>query len=281
MGCFGCLGCLLIPIWLIYLIFKTDPQKKIKELVHLNHDINERIYACILRNIQILYTKEKQCTYTDDYGNIKIAGFEKEFEYFIRNVICDYIGGEEGILFEYDVYDVYNLFYDRCYLIYIIVIHHSLYGGFEADFTGIGGTVRKYMADNAIEFPKLYSLPTSVSLDTVMTGEDYEFYIQKMIEDEGFSVKRTPITGDQGVDLIVQTQNGKVAIQCKYYSSKVGNKAVQEVNAGKDFYDCLYAAVVSNASYTVHARRLAHTLGVRLCNEDSLISVLKEIDKNG
>ena len=277
------MGCLffLVIIFLIFHAIKIELSNNSDERIDLNHDINERIYACILKNIQIIYTKEKQCTYTDDYGNIKITGFEKEFEYFIRNVICDYIGGEEGILLEYDVYDVYNLFYDRCYLIYIIVKYHSLYDEFESDFTGIGGTVRKFMADNNIEFPKLYSLHTPTSLDNVMTGEDYEFYIQNMVEDEGFFVKRTPITGDQGVDLIVQTQNGKVAIQCKYYSSKVGNKAVQEVNAGKDFYDCLYAAVVSNASYTVHARRLAHTLDVRLCNEDSLISALKEIDKNG
>jgi HJR/Mrr/RecB family endonuclease len=59
-----------------------------------------------------------------------------------------------------------------------------------------------------------------------------------------------------------------VAIQCKFQSTPVGNDAVQEAIAAKQFFDCHGAAVMSNQSFTPSARRLADKCGVRLMTVD-------------
>lgn len=284
----GC-GCLIVIIafigWAITSFFEYNSknEEERKEVGDsLNEDINDLIYVCILEHLSTLVEKERQCTYEDDYGNIKIDGFDNEFEYFIKNVIYKQFVAlkAETYITDIEEYGAFDLFFKRCMLIYEIAKIHAAHEEYASDFTGFGGKVRKYAAENSIEFPHLPDSKQSVSLSEIATGEDYENYIKDRLEEEGFSAKLTPATGDQGVDLIVQTSNGKVAVQCKYYSSKVGNQAVQEVNAGKVFYNCSYAAVVSNNGYTPAARKLAYSLGVCLCNENSLISLLKEIDAN-
>jgi restriction system protein len=98
----------------------------------------------------------------------------------------------------------------------------------------------------------------------VKNGIDYENYVEKYLQNLGYNVIRTPKTGDQGVDLIAEKNGDRKAIQCKYYSRPVGNKAVQEVIAGTNFYQCISAAVISNASFTKSARKLAENSNVKL-----------------
>lgn len=100
----------------------------------------------------------------------------------------------------------------------------------------------------------------------VKNGIDYENFVEKYLQNLGYNVIRTPKTGDQGVDLIAEKDNDRKAIQCKYYSRPVGNKAVQEVIAGANFYQCTSAAVISNSSFTKSAQQLAQNSNVELFN---------------
>ena len=88
---------------------------------------------------------------------------------------------------------------------------------------------------------------------------------------------KTAATGDQGVDLIATKNRVKVAIQCKRYSGSVGNAAVQEVSAGKDYWHCQHAVVVSNSNYTPSAKNLANKLSVKLIHHNEINDLYKEI----
>lgn len=77
-------------------------------------------------------------------------------------------------------------------------------------------------------------------------------------------------SGDQGVDVVAKKKDKTIAIQCKKYSQPVGNKAVQEVIAGKDYYGADFAVVVSNASFTPSARKLASKCNVILLDVNQL-----------
>lgn len=94
---------------------------------------------------------------------------------------------------------------------------------------------------------------------TIETGEDYEGYIQQLIQENvpGVTIQLTPKTGDQGADLIVCGSKVKIVVQAKYYGGKVGNTAVQEVTAAKSYYRADVSIVVTNSEYTDSARRLA------------------------
>ncbi|MDP1665018.1 MAG: restriction endonuclease [Methylobacter sp.] len=73
------------------------------------------------------------------------------------------------------------------------------------------------------------------------------------------------------VDIIANKDGIKLALQCKYYSSPVGNKAVQEIFASLSFYGPDYGAVISNSTYTKAAQALANSAGIKLLHHSDAI----------
>lgn len=98
-----------------------------------------------------------------------------------------------------------------------------------------------------------------------MTGHEYERVVARYLQRHGYyGVEVTRGSGDFGVDIIVHRGLTKYAVQCKYYSSPVSLGAVQEVVAGKAYYGCDSAIVVTNSTFTAAAKELATQNGVRL-----------------
>ena len=109
-----------------------------------------------------------------------------------------------------------------------------------------------------------------------MAGHDFEYLCADILKRNGFSrVKVTQGSGDQGIDIIAYKNGLKYGIQCKRYSKNVGNKAVQEVYAGKTFYSCDVAAVITNQYFTKSALELAERNGVLLWDRNQLNKFIK------
>ncbi len=102
---------------------------------------------------------------------------------------------------------------------------------------------------------------------------EFEYKCAEILQKSGWQAHATQASGDQGVDVVGEKNGIKVVIQCKLYSKPVGNKAVQEVFSGKDYYNADYAAVVSNQAYTASARQLAHKCGVLLLSYEDLSDI--------
>lgn len=109
-------------------------------------------------------------------------------------------------------------------------------------------------------------LPDVASSD----GGSLEHACLLALQDAGWSATLTPATGDQGVDILAKKNEISVAIQCKNYRAPVGNGAVQEVHAGKSFYEADVAAVVSPSGYTPSATQLAKKLRVLLLDHTAI-----------
>lgn len=113
-----------------------------------------------------------------------------------------------------------------------------------------------------------------------MTGEDFELYVAQLLGNIGFyNIQNTKGSGDQGVDILAEKEGMKYAFQCKRYDKPVGNKAVQEVFAGKFFYHCHVAVVVTNNYFTQSAKELAHQNGVVLWDRDYLQNIVNYTGK--
>ncbi len=109
-----------------------------------------------------------------------------------------------------------------------------------------------------------------------MEGHDFEYFCADILRKNGFeSVKVTPGSGDQGIDIIAIKDGVKYGIQCKCYSSDIGNKAVQEAFSGAKFYDCHVPAVITNRYFTKSANELAKKNGVLLWDRDKLNELIK------
>lgn len=96
-------------------------------------------------------------------------------------------------------------------------------------------------------------------------GEWYEMECCRMLKKRKYrKIKTTKVTGDQGADILAWRHGKSYAIQCKYYSSNVGNKAVQEAHAARGYYECDCAIVISSSGFTKSAKDLAEKLDIRL-----------------
>ena len=103
-----------------------------------------------------------------------------------------------------------------------------------------------------------------------MTGIEYEHFCAEQLRSHGWETNISQASNDQGADIIAQKGNVTAAVQCKKYSSPVGNKAVQEAHASISFYDAQYGVVVTNSSFTPSAKRLAKSTGVILLHHSEL-----------
>ncbi len=123
------------------------------------------------------------------------------------------------------------------------------------------------IVDNRHLIPYSRNNISQVKEDSVgqMSGYDFEQFCSEMLRKNGFTdVDVTPKSGDQGVDILAVKDGVKYAIQCKYYSSSVGNSSVQEVHAGKNYYNCHVGVVMTNSEFTPGAISLAAATGVLL-----------------
>jgi len=106
-------------------------------------------------------------------------------------------------------------------------------------------------------------------------GIKFENHCMEILKQNGWEVKETPSTGDQGVDLIASIDGLRICIQCKDHEKAIGNKAVQEISAGKLFWKGTHAILVSKSGFTKSAQQLAKSNKVVLINEYQL----KDLEK--
>nr|WP_235032896.1 restriction endonuclease [Enterococcus sp. CSURQ0835] len=115
-----------------------------------------------------------------------------------------------------------------------------------------------------------------------MDGIAFENYTAKLLEFSGFeNIQVSQASNDQGIDVFAEKNGLKYGIQCKCYSSPVGNKAVQEVIAGALFFKLDERIVLTNNFFTPSAKDLARKTNVVLWDQLSLknmISIAISID---
>lgn len=126
----------------------------------------------------------------------------------------------------------------------------------------------------AAEFEK-NELPST----TTIIGIEFENSLRDTLIDEipDVVVETTPVTGDHGADLLIRVGSVRIAIQAKRYTGVVGNAAVQEIFAAKQFYDADFAMVVTTSRFTNPAKVLAEKLEVTLATENDFIQKIRRL----
>ncbi len=187
---------------------------------------------------RLLSVKRNQLVAHDGYGNYRLQPWIDHVDYFIDNVIL-----REA---------------RRCGL----VVDHVTKG------TAPWSRIRKVLLRTLQAEDD--ATADCVSDADIVSGEHYETLCRNLLQGCGWSVETTPMTGDQGADLIAEAHGRRVVIQCKFHAKPIGNKAVQEAFAGLGFHGGDDAAVVSNTSYTRSAHQLGAANGVLLLHHDQL-----------
>lgn len=110
-----------------------------------------------------------------------------------------------------------------------------------------------------------------------MEGHDFEQFCAKLLSNHGFcEVEVTKGSGDYGIDILAEKDGVTYAIQCKRYTSPVGVKAIQEAYTGRDFYDRMVGAVMTNQYFTKPAVEAAKKLKILLWDGGYLGEMVEE-----
>lgn len=118
---------------------------------------------------------------------------------------------------------------------------------------------------------------TSIDIKSVddMDGVHFEMFCRDILLKNGFTnVETTQSSGDHGIDILAEKDDISYAIQCKCYSSNIGNAAVQQAHTGKSIYQKDIAVVLTNQYFTEQAKSEAAVLGVKLWDRDKLTSLI-------
>lgn len=246
-----------IDVWIRQKHFEDDVERVLTKM-------NSEMLPLITPHLSTLLKKRKRMLIKDDYGFIDDKNWQDELDYFLNRAIIPHIKETrldaavcERFLRvannttdkdekEDDFLDVELQFVDR----YIKLQIDGL-----LDFSIDDGTLDKN---------------TDISL---LDPIEYEHFCADLLKENGWNVQVTKASGDQGIDILAEKDGFLLALQCKKYSSPVGNKAVQEAHSGGTFYEANAFAVVSPVEYTSSARELANSLNVHLFHHDDLATL--------
>ena len=236
---------LLIFVLFIFLsaVLVSDETIAAKAGTKLDKSIAKKIGLATEEHIDIL-VKNRLCMVSKDaYGVIHEEKWQNECHYFLNKVVTKSLNEEE--------LNRYN-FYDNETRAHIGTIVDDIV------------VVKQQEVEREMEF------------SDEMDPHHYEQFCALLARKCGWNAITTSGSGDQGADIIARKDGRSVVIQCKKYSKPVGNKAVQEVIAAREFTQTDSAAVVSNSTYTKSAKALAHASQVHLWHHVDLL----KMDKN-
>ena len=118
-----------------------------------------------------------------------------------------------------------------------------------------------------------------MSLDRLdhMEGHDFEYFCADLLVRNSYNnVEVTKDSGDHGIDILAEKDDITYAIQCKCYSSNIGNAAIQQAHTGKSIYHKDIAVVLTNQYFTAQAQEEANALGVKLWDRDKLQDLIEK-----
>lgn len=110
-----------------------------------------------------------------------------------------------------------------------------------------------------------------------MDGHEFEYFCAELLERQGFTdVEVTRGSGDFGVDILAEKDGVTYAVQCKRYQGSVGVDAVLQTYAGRDYYDRMVGAVMTNQYFTTPATKAAEKLRILLWDRGYMDSMMED-----
>lgn len=116
-----------------------------------------------------------------------------------------------------------------------------------------------------------------------MSGIEFERFCAELLVKCGYSnVRLTTCSGDQGIDVLAEKDELKWGFQCKRWGleTHIGNDVIHKTFAGKAFYHCDIAAVITTTTFTRKAEEYARETGIILWGRDKLYDMLKKANYN-
>lgn len=108
-------------------------------------------------------------------------------------------------------------------------------------------------------FSHLYTLK---DIDNLKGWYDFEIFVAKIFEQNGYYVYHTRKTNDGGKDIIVEKNNIKIYIECKYWNAHnaIGREAIQKLVGAAIMDDVQNAIFITTSGYNQNAITAANMI---------------------
>ena len=277
---------LLIILTTIFISYNKISKKKKLQLCLESNFFIEEIKKTIERNKFNLLEERKRLKSIDAYGNENLKRWfgkppinKKEIKFDISQ---NGYGFKEGIPYFWfreilKSFESIDIFFSKWehYIRINPTIRDEILGKdrklqFEDWYLFIASMVEKSCINLIDEYKYENNLNNQ-------KGIAFENQCMKILISKGWRVEETPKSGDQGIDLIASIEKYRLCIQCKDHKKPIGNKAVQEVSAGKKYWNGTHAILVSQSGYTKSAYKLAAANNVLLISTLELNNIVSLI----
>jgi restriction system protein len=105
-------------------------------------------------------------------------------------------------------------------------------------------------------------------------GYQFEQLVGTLLRNMGFIVEHTPLSGDGGIDIIATTNKpiykGTYLIQCKYWSSPIGEPAIRDLYGVVISRNANKGIVITNSTFSERAMEFASDKNIELIDGSAL-----------
>lgn len=129
------------------------------------------------------------------------------------------------------------------------------------------------------------SKPTPLTIKQIdkLNPNLFEAYVAALYHKQGFQTYLTPNSNDKGVDVVAMKNGENYLFQAKQTISSVGNEAIQEIYAAKNYYENRFnekfqLLVITNSSFSSSAETLARANHINLIKRNQLDKLITEYD---
>lgn len=226
------------PAFLVVLLVAAGTLFITPKLLRSNRrqSLLRKANAVIEQHMDELVRRRAQLVRQDAYGKLQLDRWAKEIEYFITHHVSPLLTTQEQSLLDRERVAITRTIAER---------------------------TEKLMQEK----------PIFAVFSDDMTPTEFEIFCAEQLKRSGWDARVTLQSRDQGIDVVAEKAGLRVVLQCKLYSGPVGNKAVQEIAAGKAHAQAHRGVVVTNSRYTSPAEQLASANGVLLLHYSDLANL--------
>jgi|GEM_PF-1472210 len=120
----------------------------------------------------------------------------------------------------------------------------------------------------------------SINIDA-MNGSDFEHFCADLLRVNGYvNVRITAGAGDHGIDILAEKDETLWGFQCKRWGEEthIGNDVVRDTFAGKAYYHCDIAVIITTTAFTRKAEEYARETGILLWGRDKLYRLMEKMN---
>lgn len=134
----------------------------------------------------------------------------------------------------------------------------------------------KFTQTQITRYKRIRTLKQMRQMDPV----DFEMFTGWLYKLDGYRVRETAVTGDQGVDLLLYKGRKKIVVQCKRYSGNVGQPVVRDLFGAMHHEQAHEAHLVTTGTISRHAEDWATGKPINLTDGHDLVAWMNRVRRD-